>query len=170
MHTWTGADGTSVVVRPIEPDDFEREREFVAGLSRHTRYQRLMSARTPQVAELQRWTRIDPEREGALIATVNSDGRERQIGVARYAMDDVDDEADFAIVIGDAWQGKGLGPHLLSALIDRARRSGLRRLYGTTFSENNAMRSLARRLGFKLSLEPGTAFLTRLSLELLADA
>jgi len=170
MHTWTAADGTSVLVRPIEPDDFELEREFVAGLSRRARYQRLMSARTPQVAELQRWTRIDPEREGALIATVDSDGRERQIGVARYAMEDVEDAAEFAIVIDDAWQGRGLGTHLLSALIECARRSGLRRVYGTTFSENKAMLGLARHLGFKLWLEPGAGFLTGLSLELLADA
>jgi acetyltransferase len=170
MHTWAAADGTSVLVRPIEPDDFELEREFVAGLSRRTRYQRLMSARTPQVAELHRWTRIDAEREGALIATVDSDGHERQIGVARYAMDDVEDEAEFAIVIDDAWQGRGLGAHLLSALIDLARRSGLRRVYGTTFSENKAMLGLARHLGFRLSLEPGAGFLTGLSLELFADA
>ena len=169
-RTWAAADGTSVLVRPIEPDDFELEREFVARLSPRTRYQRLLCARTPQVAELQRWTRIDPEREGALIATVNSDGRERQIGVARYAIDDAEDEADFAIVIDDEWQGRGLGAHLLSALIDLARRSGLRRVHGITFSENKAMLGLARRLGFKLSLEPGAAFLTGLSLELPADA
>lgn len=170
VRTWTAADGTSVLVRPIAPDDFELEREFVAGLSRRTRYQRLMSARTPQATELRRWTRIDPEREAALIATVNRDGRERQIGVARYAIDDVEDEAEFAIVIDDEWQGRGLGAHLLFALIDLARRSGLQRLCGTTFSENTAMLGLARRLGFKRSLEPGAGFLTGLSLELLADA
>jgi len=170
VRIWTAADGTFVLVRPIDPDDFELEREFVAGLSPRTRYQRLMSARTPQVAELQRWTRINPEREGALIATVDSDGRERQVGVARYAMDDVEAEAEFAIVIDDAWQGRGLGAHLLSALIDLARRSGLRRVYGTTFSENKAMLGLARHLGFRLSLEPGAGFLTGLSLELFADA
>jgi acetyltransferase len=85
-------------------------------------------------------------------------------------MDDVEDEAEFAIVIDDAWQGRGLGAHLLSALIDLARRSGLRRVYGTTFSENKAMLGLARHLGFRLSLEPGAGFLTGLSLELFADA
>jgi len=170
VRIWTAADGTFVLVRPIDPDDFQMEREFVAGLSPRTRYQRLMSARTPQVAELQRWTRINPEREGALIATVDSDGRERQVGVARYAMDDVEAEAEFAIVIDDEWQRRGVGAHLLSALIDLARRSGLRRFHGTTFSENRAMLGLARRLGFKRSLEPGAGFLTGLSLELLADA
>ena len=166
-HTWAAADGTSVLVRPIEPGDFELERAFVARLSPRTRYQRLMSARTPQPAELQRWTRIDPEREAALIATVDSGGRERQVGVARYAMEDAEDDADFAIVIADEWQGRGLGAHLLSALIDLARRSGLRRLRGITFSENRPMLGLARRLGFKLSLEPGAGFLRGLSLELL---
>jgi acetyltransferase len=64
----------------------------------------------------------------------------------------------------------GLGVHLLSALIDLARQSGVRRLFGSTLSENGPMLRLARRFGFKRSLEPGAAILTRLSLALRPDA
>jgi acetyltransferase len=157
---WRAGDGTWVTLRPIEPSDFEREREFVAGLSKATGYQRLMSGRTPTTDELQRWTNIDREREGAIIATVTQRGHERQIGVARYAMEAGSDEAEFAIVISDVWQGRGLGAQLLSRLIVRARQSGVKTLFGTTLSENSGMRTLARRLGFKLSREPGAAYLT----------
>jgi len=165
-HTWEARDGTPVLVRPIEPGDFELEREFVDGLSRQTGYQRLMNPRKPSTAELQRWTRIDRAREGALIATVTHDGAERQIGVARYVMEAGDDEAEFAIAIADAWQGTGVGRHLLTSLIELARESGVRRVFGTTFSENLAMLGLARRLGFRRSLMPGAAIYTMLTLAL----
>src|ERR1700751_1963718 len=160
VHTWEAVDGTSVLVRPIAPDDFERERDFVESLSPRTAYQRLMSPRKPMDDELKRWTDIDRTREGALVATVSDGAEEQLIGVVRYVMESPASDAEFAIVISDAWQGKGLGAHLVSALIDLARRSGVRRIFGTTLSENKAMLQLGRRLGFKLSREPGAAIVT----------
>ena len=157
-------------VRAIEPEDLELERVFVAGLSPQTGYRRLMSARTPSSTKLQRWTRIDRSREGALIATVSGGDRERQIGVARYALEGDDGEADFAIVVGDAWHGMGLGQQLLGALIELARQSGVCRLVGTTLSDNTAMLALGRRLGFRLSRQAGAAFVTTLSLALRPEA
>jgi RimJ/RimL family protein N-acetyltransferase len=165
-HVWDAKDGTQVLFRPIEPEDVERERDFVHGLSPSTSYLRLMSARVPSDDEIYRWTHIDRQREGAVIATVSLGGREVQIGVARYVAESDDGNAEFAIVIGDAWHGKSLGLHLLSSLIDLARQSGVVRLFGTTLSENSAMLGLARRVGFKASLERGAAYVTELSLDL----
>ena len=155
-----------VLLRPIEPGDFELEREFVAGLSRITSYQRLMSCRSPSAAELERWTRIDPRREGALIAVAQVAGRPRQVGVARYAMDLGAQEAELAIVLDDAWQGRGLGRRLLSELVVLARRSGVKALFGITLSDNRAMLNLARGLGFSLRRAPGGAIVTMVSLQL----
>jgi GNAT superfamily N-acetyltransferase len=142
----------------------------IDGLSPRAGYQRLMSPRKPSDAELRRWTDIDPTREGALVAIASSDGEARQIGVARYAMEPEGFEAEFAIVLSDDWQGRGLGAHLLSRLIDVARRSGIKRVLGTTLSENQGMLALARRLGFKLSRDRGSAFVTMMSLTLGAEA
>ncbi|MDM0078439.1 GNAT family N-acetyltransferase [Variovorax sp. J2P1-59] len=155
-----------IQVRPIQPDDFEREREFVERLSPRTAYQRLMSARKPSTEELMRWTHIDRSHEGAVVATVVIDGREQQVGVARYVVEDTQGEADFAIVIADEWQGSGLGIRLLSALIDLARQSGIKQLSGSTLSDNRGMLALARRLGFSLSKEAGAAIVTNLRLTL----
>ncbi|MGT2472021.1 N-acetyltransferase family protein [Paraburkholderia terrae] len=166
-HVWEAKDGTSVLLRAIKPDDFEIERDFVNGLSRSTGYKRLMSGRRPTSDEMHRWTHIDPQREGAVIAVVLIDGRERQVGVARYAMEPgKHDVAECAIVISDAWHGRGLGSQLLSSLIKLARQSGLKRLYGTTLAENGAMVRLAQRLGFRVSYDPHSTFLWALSLEL----
>ncbi|WP_179405396.1 GNAT family N-acetyltransferase [Burkholderia guangdongensis] len=166
-HVWHAKDGTPVLVRAIEPDDFAIERDFVCGLSKESGYMRLMSGREPTADEMVRWTHIDWRREGAVIAAVRLDGRERQIGVARYAMNDGEfDTAEFAIVISDAWHGRGLGGELLSSLIDLAARSGVKRLFGTTLSENHAMIGLARRFGFTAYHERGAAFITELTLDL----
>jgi len=159
-------DGTEVLLRPIGPGDFQRESDFVNGLSRSTSYLRLMSGRHPSADEVRRWTEIDWRHEGALIATVRIDGVERQIGVARYVAQPGESEAEIAIVISDAWQGKGLGIPLLASLIELARQAGMTRLFGSTLSENDAMIALARRVGFRLFRQRGAAFLTELSLDL----
>ena len=167
MSAWTAPDGAVVAIRPIHAADLELEREFVAGLSPMTGYHRLMSTRTPSPEELRRFTDIDPAREVALIATTEIDGRERQIGVARYVKDESrPGEAEFAIVLADAWQRRGLGRRLLASLIDDAKRQGLQRLVGTTLSENEGMLRLARRLGFSVALNPESTSVTDLLLDL----
>ena len=139
----------------------------MTGLSPVTGYHRLMSTRTPSLAELRRFTNIDPRREVAVIATTTVDGRERQVGVARYVKDDgKPGEAEFAIVLADAWQSRGLGRVLLTSLIEDAKRQGLRRLFGTTLSENKGMVRLARRLGFSVALNPESASVTDVTLDL----
>lgn len=166
-HVREARDGTPVLLRAVERSDLDIERDLVNRLSSRSRYMRLMSARKPTEDEMMRWTRIDRSREGAVMATIRADGRERLIGVARYAMNDGEtDVVECAIVIDDAWQRQGLGRALMSSLIDLAGRSGMRRMVGTMLSENAAMTGLARSLGFSLSREPGAAFVTNLGLDL----
>jgi GNAT superfamily N-acetyltransferase len=166
MGSWTSADGTRVLIRSIGASDLELERAFVRGLSRDTSYQRLMSGRFPTEEELRRWTDVDGGREFALIAVVAAKGGDRQVGVARFIIDAVPDEADFAMVLSDDWQGRGLGRQLLSRLIEAARRRGLKRRVGETLSVNTAMLALARKLGFEARMVRGAATVTALSLPL----
>jgi hypothetical protein len=110
-ETWVAADGTVITIRPISAADLALEQEFVDGLSASTGYQRLMSARRPSFEELRRFTDINPERELALIAITPVQGRERQIGVARYVKEEPSpSDAELAIVLSDDWQGVGWGP------------------------------------------------------------
>ncbi|MFD1559397.1 GNAT family N-acetyltransferase [Paraburkholderia silviterrae] len=165
-HVWIDKKGQPVILRPIRPDDVDLARDFVAGLSRRTGYMRMMSTRCPSPAELQRWANLDRQYQGAVVATASVEGHLRQIGVARYAMEPAAEEAEFAIVIADAWQRVGLGGALLTSLLDLARASGVKRMFGTTLSENHAMVTLARRLGFKIAFEPGAAAYTRISVDI----
>ena len=167
-ETWAAADGTVITIRPISAADLALEQEFVDGLSASTGYQRLMSARRPSLEELRRFTDIDQERELALIATTPVQGKERQIGVARYVKESSPGDAEFAIVLSDDWQGRGLGIKLLGSLLAAAKNDGVRRLVGTTMSENGGMLALARKLGFKLAKDPSSATITNLTMDLAA--
>jgi acetyltransferase len=123
-------------------------------------------ARRPTLEKLRRFTDIDYERQRALIATTPVQGRERQIGVARYYMESSAGDAEFAIVLSDDWQGRGLGTRLHLSLIVAAKNHGVRRLVGTTFSQNYGMLAPGCKLGFKLAKDPGSATITNLTLDL----
>ena len=170
-ETWTAPDGTVVTIRPIRAADLELERQFVNGLSRVSGYRRLMSARTPSLDELRRFTDIDPTRELALIATIAVNGREHQIGVARYVKSEsVRGEAEFAIVLSDDWQRRGLGTVLLGKLVQAAKRDGVRRLAGSALTENTAMHALGRKIGFSIARNSASATLSDLTLDVLTGS
>jgi acetyltransferase len=167
LETWTLSDGVKVTIRPISASDLALETEFVNGLSASTRYKRLMSSRKLSPDELKRFTDIDYAKETALIATIVDSGRERQIGVARYVKSlDNPGEAEFAIVIADEWQARGLGLQLSGHLIQAAKAEGLRQLVATTLSENEPMLAIARRLGFRVTLDSRTSSISNLTLQL----
>ena len=147
-------DGRRVRVRPIRPDDTALLQRFFAGLSERSRYQRFMqhvSELSP--AMLARFTQIDYHRELALLALHG----EEPIAVGRYAPDADGRNAEFALVVADAWQGKGLGRRLLERLVDAARKAGYEALYGHILEANRDMLDLARKLGFAAAGRSGDA-------------
>ncbi|MBE0624876.1 MAG: GNAT family N-acetyltransferase [Burkholderiales bacterium] len=161
---WTAPDGCAVTIRPIRPTDLDLEEAFVNSLSATTGYQRLMSSRKPSLEELRQFTRIDPQRELALIALTTVQGSERQIGVARFVLDSQTGDAEFAMVLRDDWQGRGLGAKLLGSLLAAARDFGVGRLSGVTFSTNAGMIALGRKLGFSIAADPRDATVTNMTL------
>ena len=163
-------DGRRVRIRPVRASDLAIHTAFVGKLSFQTGYMRLLSPRKPQADELRRMTDVDPARELALIATASTSGVEvEEIGVARYIRGDTPetaDQAEFAVVIADAWQRCGLAETLLRLLIDAARKAGIKRLADVTMYDNIAMLSLARKLGFQTRRVVGDGNVTRILLDL----
>jgi GNAT superfamily N-acetyltransferase len=160
-------DGTQVRIRPIRRTDLELERRFMAGLSLHTRYLSLLSGRELMPGELENWTDTDPTRRLALIAVAADGDETQQLGVARCVLDD-ETRWDFAVVVADAWQHRGLGEALLRRLMEYADEAGVETLSSLTLSENHRMVSLARRLGFTARREPGDATVMRIERRLRA--
>lgn len=143
-------DGVRVGIRPIRPEDREREAEFVRGLSASSRYFRFHSSLrelTPQM--LERFTQVNYPDDMALVATIDGPEGEQQIGVARYVRESGTDTAEIAIVVADAWQGRGIATRLLTDLRDVAREAGITHLVASVLRENGRMLELVRRLGFR---------------------
>ncbi|MFI5401848.1 MAG: GNAT family N-acetyltransferase [Planctomycetota bacterium] len=146
---WRLPDGTDVTIRPIRPEDAEIEQAFVRNLSPESRYLRFMRTLVELTPEmLARFTQIDYDREMAFVACIARDGRETEVGVARYATNPDGRTCEFAIVIADEWQGKGIGSRLMTELMRVARARGLKTMEGEVLASNTSMFELMRGLGF----------------------
>jgi acetyltransferase len=119
-------------------------------------------------AMLSKFTQIDYDRELALIVVVPGDapGGERQIGVARYITLPDEETCEFAIVVSDDWQGKGVARQVFQRLIEAARERRLRVMTGITLRENARMIDLARSLGFSSRADTDEPELIRMTLAL----
>ena len=155
-------DGTRIVIRPIRPEDREIEKQFVQNLSDETRYFRFLNAiRELSERMLTQFTRIDYFNQMALIAVIQENGREIEIGVARYIVDPDGRNCEFAIVIADAWQGRGIGSRLMMQLMEAARNRGLETMEGLVLASNHKMLSLMAALGFRIEAAAGEPTLRR---------
>ena len=152
----TFADGVPWTLRPIRPEDAQALQDFIRGLSERSRYMRFVSMMrelTPRM--LSRYTQIDYHRELALIATTyvpNPANRghptEAIIGLAHYLRNADGRGAEYALVIGDDWQRRGLGAKLMNKLIEAATEQGLEYIDGMVMGANQPMQGLMTRLGF----------------------
>ena len=142
-------DGQQVTIRTMHPDDREIEDAFVSGLSDQSRYYRFhgsLRKLTPYMLEY--FTHPEYPGEMALIATIEPDGIEEQIGVVRYARTEVSNRAEVAIAVADEWQGKGIGSRMMKSLRDIAIDAGFTELEVNILRENKRMLGLARTLGY----------------------
>ncbi|MFZ5483449.1 MAG: GNAT family N-acetyltransferase [Pseudomonadota bacterium] len=152
---WQLPEGIDITIRPIRPEDAEMTQEFVRNLSEETKYFRYMDAvQELSPAMLVRLTQIDYDREMALLATTEREGREVEVGVARYAMNPDQFSCEFAVVVGDDWRHQGIAHKLMDVLMDVARAKGLRTMEGEVLKRNAGMLKLAASLGFRIEPHP----------------
>jgi len=148
-------DGTRIKIRPIRPEDAGIEQSFVRSLSPQSKRFRFMESLNELTQQmLIRFTQLDYNRELALIAVVEQDGAEVELGVARYATNIDGDSCEFALVVTDQWHNRGIGTQLMAALIDAARAKGFKLMTGEILADNHNMLGLARKLGFTVTRNP----------------
>jgi acetyltransferase len=142
------SDGRVITIRPIRPDDHERLQISHERLSEQSRYRRFMTSKpTLSPADASYLVNIDGSDHYALVATADEPEGEVIIGVARYIrLPQHPEIAEFAIVVGDAWQGRGLAGELMGRLADAAVTRGVRRFCASIFADNMAIRHVIDRL------------------------
>jgi acetyltransferase len=154
---WKLRDGTIVTIRPIRPEDEPLIVKFHQTLSERSVYLRYFSPlKLDQRIAHERLSRIcfiDYDREMVLLVERrDSQSREGEIlGVGRLSKLHGANEAEFALLVSDQWQGHGLGTQLLKLLVQVGRDEKLERITATMLADNQEMQHVARRAGFKVA-------------------
>ena len=147
---WKLKDGRPVFLRPIKPEDEPLESELWKTFSEETQRFRFFSPmRTWSHVTLVKYTNIDYDREIAIIAELTEQGEKKMIGVVRMIMEPPDFKtAEVAIVVGDPWQGLGLGSRMMDFIIEIAKDRKLETVYGLVLRDNNRAIELFKEKGF----------------------
>jgi acetyltransferase len=89
---------------------------------------------------------------------------EEEIGVARYVIDSDRTNCEFAIVVANRWQKRGIGTRRMNALIRYLQVSGVKQISGSVIKSNSAMRKFINQMGFKeiyIPDDPSTVLVTK---------
>ncbi|MBS1872171.1 MAG: bifunctional acetate--CoA ligase family protein/GNAT family N-acetyltransferase [Acidobacteria bacterium] len=158
---WQLKDGTPVVIRPIRPEDEPMMVKFHETLSDRSVYLRyLHTMKLSQRVAHERLTRIcfiDYDREIALVVEhMNRETGEKEIlGVGRLQKLPGTNNAEFAAIVSDKWQGQGIGPELVDRLVKIAREEKLDKIRADVLADNSVMQRILSKSGFKLHREIG---------------
>jgi RimJ/RimL family protein N-acetyltransferase len=160
--TWRLADGATITIRAARSDDAALMQELVRGLSADSSYQRFFyPLHELPPATLARFSHADPLHEMTLLAVTQQDGREIAVGMAQYVADWPHTSCEFALLVADAWQRKGIAARLLRDLVGVAHAAGLERIEGEILADNLGMRRLLGKLGFEIGPHPDGGYLRR---------
>ncbi len=137
-------DGTQVVIRLARPEDTEAVADMHGRSSEETRYQRYFTPNTDWREDQLR--RIAGGHRGATLVAVNWRGD--IVGLGNVFPDRPDDTAtaEIAVIVEDAWQGRGLGGRMLEHLVELARRQGFDEVLALVLASNGGMVRLLERM------------------------
>jgi len=149
---FTMKNGEKVILRPIRPEDEPLEGEMFSTFSERTqRYRFFQLIKDITHEMLTRYTQIDYDREIAIIAEhTDKQGKKRMLGVVRLISDPYNETAEFAIVVGDPWQGQGLGKKFMDVILEIARDRGIRKVIANMLKENIVMKHIFESKGFTI--------------------
>ncbi|MCW4046834.1 MAG: GNAT family N-acetyltransferase [Candidatus Bathyarchaeota archaeon] len=155
---WTLENGQEVLLRPIKPEDepmwLEMFQSFSEESIRYRFFQMLKD--TPHEVRV-RYCNIDYDREIAIVAELTEEGRRKILGVARISIEPDGKSGELAFIIGDKWQGLGLGTKMVDYVLEIAREMRVETVYAIMLPDNARALSLTKKMGFQLEyLEDGT--------------
>jgi acetyltransferase len=142
-------DGEKVLLRPIKPEDEPIWRETAE-------YRFFGPVGEITKPMLVRYCHVDYDREVAIAAVTQPKGKKKKLmlGIARLTIETANaEQGEFAIVVRDDYQRKGIGTKLMDALIQAARDRHVREIYGLVLAANPGMARFSESLGF--DIRPG---------------
>lgn len=160
MTNFTDKKGDEVTIRPIRPEDEPAVVRFHESLSEESVYMRYFrSFKLSQRVEHERMVRIcfvDYDRDIVLVIQRNNEqGQKEIVGLGRLTRMRRAEGAEFAIMVSDGYQGRGLGTELLRQLLRVGKAEGIKRVEAFMLPTNEGMKAVSKNLGFSLSLDEG---------------
>jgi len=156
VETWESRSGSSVVFRPIRPEDEPLVAHFHETLSERTVYMRYLQAM--QLSQrigherLSKLVFIDYDREMALVATQRNPyfGTTEIMAIGRVSKIPATNRAEYAVIVSDKFQHQGIGKEMLRRLIEVAKDEKIGTLFGNVLNENTEMIKMVEKMGFRL--------------------
>jgi len=166
VANWKLTDGTEAVLRPVKPEDEPLVREFISSLSQETLRTRFFTSLTNITHE---WLILlcdtDYDRHLAFVVEITDNGRKRIIAVGSLHVDSEKNSGEFALLVHDDFQRKGLASRLMQLIMEHGREKGLGEIEGQILTDNEKMLCLARKLGFTRKWQHGSTVIVSLRLK-----
>jgi GNAT superfamily N-acetyltransferase len=141
-------DGTSVPVREIRAEDAPALQRLVGRSSERSIELRFFGPMKKLSEEkARRFAEVDGKDRFALVA-LDPDDEGEIVAVVRYERERGTDGAEYAALVEDRFQGRGLGIGLTRRLIEAAKERGIESLHALVLRENGRMLRLLRSLEF----------------------
>ncbi len=147
---WKLKNGQEVLLRPIKPEDepmwLEMFQSFSEESIRYRFFQLLKD--TPHEVRV-RYCNIDYDREIAIVAELDEKNHKRILGVGRLSIEPDGKTGELAFIIGDQWQGQGLGTKIVDFVLEIAKEMHIAAIYAIMLPDNRRALNLTKKMGFK---------------------
>ena len=140
-------DGTEVQLRPVLPGDNARTVHGPVQFSSDTLYRRFQTTRTPTASLMAYLFEVDYVDHFVWVLTDGGGPGAPVIADARYVREEDPAVAEVAFIVGDDYQGRGVGTFLMEALAVAARSEGIRRFTARVLADNVPMRKILDHYG-----------------------
>jgi acetyltransferase len=142
-------DGERILLRPIKPEDEPMWHAMLARCSQESlrfRFRYLFKQTTHEMAT--RFCFLDYDREIAIVAEIEEQEQRKLMGVGRLVADVDHTNAEYAVLVADPYQGRGLGSLLTDYCLEICKGWGINSVVAETSPENHGMLSIFQRRGF----------------------
>ena len=164
VSQWKMKNGTPVTLRPIKPEDETMFFDLFKTFSEETmRFRFFQVIKDVTHETLTRYCNVDYDREIAMVAELQENTR-KIVGAGRLILEPGGKCGEFAVVVGDPWQGHGLGSKLIDSIIEVGKDMGLESIYGYIITDNDKMVHLCTLKGFVM--EPSEEGVSKATLKL----
>lgn len=145
-------DGTILRLRPIRPNDVEAWLRFVSRLGLKTKYLRFHNVSKEMTQEdARRFCTVDYRDTFAIVAETLNRKHPEIVAIGRYSRLPRNHNAEYALVVEDTYQRKGIGTKMMENLVKVARDNGITAFEGYILADNDEMMKVLKDYGFKVT-------------------